>query len=1312
MQQLQLFTVRLLVVLALIIMAFFLFWFFQPERKGVSWIYWLLTTALLFKLFRWLHEWYHYVSVSYPEPPKTQQEKVWTVDILTTYCPGEPYDMVVDTLKAMTEITYPHTTYLCDEGDDDYLKQVCRELGVVHVTRKEKINAKAGNINNALKQATGEICVVLDPDHKPVRSFLDVVLPYFNDKEIGFVQVVQAYGNHDESFVAKGAAEQTYQFYGPLMMGMSSYGTAQAIGANCTFRRAALDSIGGHAAGLSEDMHTAMRLHAEGWKSVYVPEVLTIGLVPSTLSAYYQQQLKWSRGTFELLFTSYIELFRKFTWRQKIHYFTIALYFLSGLITLFDIVIPVAALVFCIPVWKISMNEFIIMFVPLMMMALIIRTFAQRWLARKHERGLHIAGGVLRMATWWIFLLGFFCTLLRVKIPYIPTPKNDEPRNDWKLCLPNIITAAICLAAVPVGLMLDWTPFAFFMAAFSILNAILLLTVSVLAQQKLLISINKSIRKLKALYSMFKKTTASANWGIDKITGLMRKTALLPGALVFLFAFGNQIRYQFTEPQYNLEEIQPPVQKNTGGFYTGIYIPEIEKSASFEKLSQTEKALNTSFDIVSIYMAWGPESGAVFPDSLMKEITKRNAIPMLTWEPWTWPFPEYRNHEELCCEKKVLQYITKGYFDAYLSDYAKRIKAVDGPVMIRFAHEFDNPAYPWSTAGGNSPEDFIQSWRYVVNYFDSIGVGNVSWVWNPWEEDELEKYYPGDAYVDWIGVTNLNYGKAASNNTWYDSEDLYRPFSEKLKKYNKPVMLSEFGSTTFGGDQSKWFANAFEKIKNDFPEIKALIFFYNNKDPNWGFTSWRPADSSKTIDWTFVSAKTLETVKSYLGQPYFNNHPLKTGKVNFDNKPTKLSSSAIQGDSGTFKLLVQGKPFYIKGVVYNGGSDWRDGNIPLTRNKLENDFQKIKEMGANTIRRYEPSIYDRNIFNVAEENGLKVLYGFWFEQGADYSSNEKLIKEYTEKVEKYVSLYKNEPSILGWTIGNEVWGLSKQYYAQPYLFRVRENYVQFIENLAQRIHAIDPSRPVFISEEHSAKLPAAIEAFKRAPSVDVFAVNSYYHKHIKRLQSEIQLHDPHRPYLVSEFGPEGYWQPDFTKHDNYGAVLEDGGVRKAHLYKRRWLDFVAPFKGSNVGGVAYCWSDRLEGTATWFGITDNKDRLKPSYCALKEVWTETKCASDLNEAYIFSPEEALEPGTEYTFFAVTENSTAQNLTYEWYLCKDEFVIMKEKVKTEDGGRQAKVTIPNVPSNYRLYVNISKEKNYCNTASFPLPAFRGLNTKAK
>nr|WP_255474353.1 glycosyltransferase [Pontibacter qinzhouensis] len=380
-------------------------------------------------------------------------------------------------------------------------------MDVKHVTRAVKVDAKAGNINNALRQATGDICLILDPDHIPAPHFLEEVLPYFENKEMGFVQVVQAYHNQKESLVAYGAAEQTYSFYGPMMMGMNSYGTAQAIGANCTFRREALDSIGGHAAGLSEDMHTAMQLHAKGWKSVYVPKILTRGLVPGTLSAYYKQQIKWARGTFELLFVVYPKLFSQFTSRQKLHYFTLPLYYLFGVFNLVDFLIPILALSLAEFPWYVSLLEFLVMFTPFFCISICIRHYAQRWYHEKNEKGFHMFGGILRTGTWWIFFLGFVYSVLRIKVPYIPTPKDDTPKNNWLLSLPNILVCAACLGAIAYSQYkyghLRTNPYMQMMAMFALVNFTIVGSMVVIGQEHFISLVRKHLLHASLLQPLF-----------------------------------------------------------------------------------------------------------------------------------------------------------------------------------------------------------------------------------------------------------------------------------------------------------------------------------------------------------------------------------------------------------------------------------------------------------------------------------------------------------------------------------------------------------------------------------------------------------------------------------------------------------------------------------------------------------------------------------------------------------------------------------------------------------------------------------------
>jgi len=475
-------TLRFLVILGLISFVNFFYWFLSPEFIEYKLLYWLLMGPLTFDSLRIIYIWYHYWDISVPEKPKLT--KKLTVDVFTTFFPGEPYDMVKGTLLAIQRMKYPHTTYLCDEANDAHLRDFCTENGIIHVTRNNRINAKAGNINNALKQATGDICLILDPDHVPKEYFLDEIVPYFEDENIGFVQSVQAYYNVEESLVAKGAAEQTFHFYGPVMMTMNSYGTVNAIGANCVFRRKALDSIGGHAPGLSEDMHTAMQLYAKGWKSVYVPIVFTKGLVPATLTSYYKQQLKWSRGTLELLVSVYPKLFSDLTWRQRIHFGILPLHYLSGFIILISLLIPIISLFAAAMPWKGNIINFGLIFIPILASIVGIRFYVQRWVMDKSEWGTHLMGGLLLACTWWIYIIGAFYTIIRKKVPYLPTPKEDNERTSWKILVPNIIVGVISVVAVIYGLSYDFTPFSVFMSGFALINAAIMFFTLRLAYEK------------------------------------------------------------------------------------------------------------------------------------------------------------------------------------------------------------------------------------------------------------------------------------------------------------------------------------------------------------------------------------------------------------------------------------------------------------------------------------------------------------------------------------------------------------------------------------------------------------------------------------------------------------------------------------------------------------------------------------------------------------------------------------------------------------------------------------------------------------
>ncbi len=480
--------IRILSFLGAVLLIRFFVWFFQSEHVGEAWLYLPIAIAFVFKSLQWVYEWFFYSSME--TSPPSEAPLGLRVDVLTTFVEGaESEEMASRTLKSISQIRYPHNSYLCDESDNLYIQNVCQELGITRLSRpiKERFKGKADNINSGLSKTSGEFVAILDADHEPSPYFLDGVLGYFRDPNVGFVQSVQGYYNQGDSLVSRGAAEQTYQFYGPLFLGAHGLETAQTIGANCVFRRAALDSIGGHKDGTTEDRHTAMHLHANGWKSVYVPEILTRGVVPSTISSYYKQQLKWAYGCFKLLFELYPKLFSSFSFSQKVYYGASPLYYLWGIIVFIDITIPVIALLFGFVPITITVTEFLLMYLPVLGIAFFIRQAGQKFLIDpRTEGGVHIVGGFLRTGTWWIYIVGFFDALFRIPVHYITTPKALLLSNEVKISLINVFVAVLLLFAVFFGLFRDSNPYAYLMASFAFLNACVFGFTVIIAQRKFL----------------------------------------------------------------------------------------------------------------------------------------------------------------------------------------------------------------------------------------------------------------------------------------------------------------------------------------------------------------------------------------------------------------------------------------------------------------------------------------------------------------------------------------------------------------------------------------------------------------------------------------------------------------------------------------------------------------------------------------------------------------------------------------------------------------------------------------------------------
>lgn len=420
-------------------------WWFRSGHVAQPVLFGLLSLAFWYGVSRLVLGWINYLAIA--RPGHRSAPRNLRVAVFTTSSPGEPLEMFETTLAACARIAYPHTTYLLDDTRDPRFRDLAARHGARWIELVGLPGAKAGKINRALELTDEEFVLVLDPDHIPFPQFLDRVLGHFDDPRTGFVQVSQAYYNQHRSFTAAAAAEQTYAFYGPGQMGLYGHGAAVAIGANCTFRRAALAAIGGHGVGLAEDLVTAIRLHAAGWRSVYVPEVLSRGLVPEDLGSFFRQQLKWSRGVFEVAFAEMPRLIGRLSWRQRLSYLTIGTYYLSGVTTAMFLVFPYLYIWTGVQPAHMRFAGFLTAAVPVAAAGVAMYLFVQRWLCDpSRERGVHWRGFALKIASWPVYVAGTLLAIVRADVPYVPTAKQAVVGRFVRLAWPQLVLIVAYLA--------------------------------------------------------------------------------------------------------------------------------------------------------------------------------------------------------------------------------------------------------------------------------------------------------------------------------------------------------------------------------------------------------------------------------------------------------------------------------------------------------------------------------------------------------------------------------------------------------------------------------------------------------------------------------------------------------------------------------------------------------------------------------------------------------------------------------------------------------------------------------------------------
>jgi cellulose synthase/poly-beta-1,6-N-acetylglucosamine synthase-like glycosyltransferase len=243
----------------------------------------------------------------------------------------EPAEVVMATLAGCRALTYPHTTYLLDDGRRPEMEEIATLAGARYMTRPDNAHAKAGNLNAALPRTDGELVLVLDADHVPMPDALDALVGYFDDERMALVQTPHDFFNHDSvQHYVVGRHEQSL-FYRVVCPGKDRHGAAYWCGSAALINRHALLEIGGVATEtIAEDFHTTIRLLRHGWRSRYHDEVLVQGLAPHDLDGYLLQRDRWARGNLAVFTLPESPLrARTLTPLQRLSYFASLLAYLA-----------------------------------------------------------------------------------------------------------------------------------------------------------------------------------------------------------------------------------------------------------------------------------------------------------------------------------------------------------------------------------------------------------------------------------------------------------------------------------------------------------------------------------------------------------------------------------------------------------------------------------------------------------------------------------------------------------------------------------------------------------------------------------------------------------------------------------------------------------------------------------------------------------------------------------------------------------------------------------------------------------------------
>ncbi|MCP4649469.1 MAG: PEP-CTERM sorting domain-containing protein [PVC group bacterium] len=303
----------------------------------------------------------------------------------------------------------------------------------------------------------------------------------------------------------------------------------------------------------------------------------------------------------------------------------------------------------------------------------------------------------------------------------------------------------------------------------------------------------------------------------------------------------------------------------------GAFVGNDDHRAPYDyEVRDFENITGHHLDSVQLFWAWNDgsfpgadlDTGVRYHDGYNTQTSLQ-----LTWEPWSRAGGTDASY--------TLPNIINGTYDSYITQFANDCYSWQAPIRLRFAHEMITPSgtdnwYPWQ----NNPTEYTQAWRHIYNIFEqesaSRAVDNVEFVWAPLgaigNTTTLQQYYPGQEYVDWIGMGGHNAGEDGEPGWpyWQNFDDLFANVYNVVTQHpeifgDKEMMIAEFSSADGDSpsDKATWIAQAFSRIKNNYTKISAFYWFNTVKEHDWRINS---------------TPESLAAFQYFMEDEYFTSH--------------------------------------------------------------------------------------------------------------------------------------------------------------------------------------------------------------------------------------------------------------------------------------------------------------------------------------------------------------------------------------------------------------------------------------------------------